>query len=390
MLWNTCIIVCILYDHTTVEYLEVIVLHALLVHTLLSTIMSFAQAVPTVTQTDMDTAANLLSGSDENSPYGRLQIALNAVETKSTDAVLLALANTHPHIAGMVMDNTELLALQYLLTVPSTERYKLRKGDGMIRKVEQMDKLEKKAALILAKDVGIPKKMTAIRVGSYDNISMELEITYLIPGGSDSKKIRLAEPFAPVNAQESRNTIEKKLGTKPLPPSKGTYSLLPLSNGSFDMASGEDFVDWNTKVGFSFEHTEPVGEIGLDKDKKMDGVYSLRFFNTEKTRSFYKVEQQFPLQSMYKIRLQCFVSAKHATVEYRQDSSYSFVSLEYLDDNGAILREDKREFRLGTYNWEQITIDSFIPQDAASLRVVVSSSVSGTIWVDGMSLLELE
>ena len=365
-------------------------LHALLVQSILSVVISLAEAVSPVTQTDIDTATSLLSGSDENSPYGRLQIALNAVETHSTDSVLLALSNTHPHIANMVLDPTEILALQYLLTVPSTERYKLRKGDGMIRKVEQMDKTEKKSALILAKELGIPKKMTAIRVGSFDNISMELEITYLIPGGSDSKKIRLAEPFAPMSAQESRNAIEKKLGTKPLPPSKGTYSLLPLYNGSFDMASGEDFVDWNTKVGFSFEHTEPVGEIGLDKDKKMDGAYSLRFFNTEKTRSFYKVEQQISLQSMYKIRLQYFVSAKNATVEYRQDPSYSFVSLEYLDDNGAILREDKREFRLGTYNWEQITIDSFIPQDAVSLRLVVSSSVSGTIWVDGMSLLELE
>jgi hypothetical protein len=48
------------------------------------------------------------------------------------------------------------------------------------------------------------------------------------------------------------------------------------------------------------------------------------------------------------------------------------------------------ELRLGTYEWEPIIIDSFVPQDAETVDIVIGSSVSGTIWVDGCSMIRID
>ena len=64
---------------------------------------------------------------------------------------IVALGSTHPHIAFMLSDPISRMALIYAVLLPSPDRNRLRKGDGVIRQFDKMGKAEKKQALLLAK-----------------------------------------------------------------------------------------------------------------------------------------------------------------------------------------------------------------------------------------------
>ena len=113
--------------------------------------LNLAWSVPIVNQQDVHLAQSYINRVNELTPYGRLQVAIEALEDNAEPSVIIALGNSHPHIAAMLVSPTDLLVLNYLLSIPSTERHKIRKGDGIIRKIEQMSKPEKKKAVSLAK-----------------------------------------------------------------------------------------------------------------------------------------------------------------------------------------------------------------------------------------------
>jgi hypothetical protein len=323
---------------------------------------------------------------DELTPHGRLQVAIQALESEAPRGTLVELGNSHPHIAYMLADPVSRMALTYTLLIPSPERNRLRKGDGVIRKFEKMSKTEKKQALLLAKTLGLPKKLVAIRINSFNGIDISMEITYKNQGSTAREVITLARPYTPVFAEEARSAVGKKYQTKPLPPTKGPFSLMPFTNASFEMSNK----DWEKGVGFRFENEEPVGTISYDTDKVMDGKRSLKFYNTEDTMVFPNLTQSIPVGDTYKVRFQTFVQAKNAQVEYRQDSSATNISLHYKTADGSVLKSETKELRLGTYEWEQLIIDSFVPQDAQTVDVVINASVSGTIWIDGCSMIRID
>ena len=344
-----------------------------------------ALAAPIVTETSKRNAEQLLYSADDSSPYGRLIIALTALEQEADEATIFTLANTHPQISEMLLLEEQKMVLTYLLHIPSTDRHKLRKGDSVIRTLDQMGKVEKKYATILAKELGLPKKINAIRIGSFDGIGIDIEVSYKKSGRIHKSNIQMAGPNAPHADQQSRNRIGRILGSKPSPPMEGPYSLMPFSSGSFE----NGLYNWSRSQGFSFESTQPLGVVGLDNDTAMDGTNALRFYNTEKTRVFESLQQRVLIEDAAQVRLQCFVQATNAQVEYRQDPSYTFVALQYRDDAGELLREDKEQIRLGSYTWEALVIDSYVPQSAKSVDIVLLSSVSGTIWVDGISFVKI-
>jgi len=346
---------------------------------LLGTHLAFAS--PIIDEKSQANAVQLLYSADELSPYGRLLIAMTALEKDSNENTIFALASTHPQIAEMLLVEEYKLALEYLIRIPSTERHKLRKGSSVIRTLEQMDKVEKKYATILAKHLGLPKKINAIRIGSFDGVTIDIEVSYKKSGTVQKKNIQMAGPTAPYADQQSRNRIGRIIGTKPSPPLEGKYSLLPFSSGSFE----QGLYNWNTAPGFSFESTQPVGVVGLDENTSMDGEKSLRFYNTDKTRVFESMQQRVLLTDTSALRLQCFVKAKNAQVEFRQDPSYTFIALRYRDVDGDLIKEDKSNIRLGTYSWESVVMNSDVPDAAHTVDVVLLSSVSGTIWFDGIN-----
>lgn len=343
-------------------------------------------ASPVVDDSARVNKERLLSSADENSPFGRLQIALNAVENQSDPNTLFALSNSHPHIAIMAVSPYQKQLLKYLLVIPSTEKHKLRKGNGVIRSINEMEKLEKKRALELAKAQGISKKLTDIRIDSFDGITIDFEFAYKVKGDTKRKTISLASPYAPVTSRETRNEIEKILERRPMAPTEGAYAILPVSSGSFE----EGIRSWNKNIGFSFEATEPAGVVDIDEEMAMDGSSSLRFYNTEKTRVFHQVSQSVPINEEIEIRVQCFTKSKNTRTEYRQDPSYTQMSIVYKDASGSELRTETQPIRIGSYDWEQISVNSYIPQNSASVDVRFLSSVSGTLWVDGLTVTQVQ
>lgn len=343
-------------------------------------------AAPVANDNSRANASNLLYSGDESNPFGRLQIALNAVEKQSDQNTLFTLGNSHPHIAIMAVSPYQEQLLQYILSIPSTEKHKLRKGNGVIRKIGEMDKLEKKRAIELAKGLGIPKKLTAIRIDSFDGITIDFEFSYKVKSDIKKKTITLAKPYAPVTARENRNEIEKILEKRPLAPVEGKYAVLPISSASFE----EGIRSWKQTVGFSFESTEPVGVIDIDDEMSMDGSSSLRFYNTEKTRVFNQVSQTIPIKHEIEIRVQCFTKSENTRTEYRQDPGYTRMNLIYKDASGTELRTETTPIRIGSYEWEQISVSSYIPQNTATVDITFLSSVSGTLWVDGLTITQLQ
>lgn len=345
-----------------------------------------ANAETPISQQDADAIEGWLYGANELTPYGRLQVAVEALEKNATPSSILALGSTHPHIAVMLTDPTSKMALDYILTTPSPERHKLRKGDGIIRKFDSMGKAEKKQALFVAKSLGLSKKLIAIRIGSFNGIDISMEISYKSKGSTERKTITLAQPFTPEFSQQARENIKKSLGTKPLPPIDGKYSLMPFSNPSFE----QNLHQWERGVGFRFENDEPVGAMSLDSEKFMDGASALRFYNTEDTRVFPNLTQSVMVGDAYKVRFQTFVQSKNTLTEYRQEAAHTNVTLNYRMSDGTVLKTEVEEIRLGSYDWESVVIDSFVPEDAYTVDVVLSSSVSGTLWIDGCSLIRIE
>ena len=344
---------------------------------------TFAFASPTTDQKNID---SWLYNIDELTPHGRLQAAIQAFESKPAKSTIVAFGNTHPHIAYMLTDSTSTIALQYMTLLPSPERNRLRKGDGVIRQLDKMGKAEKKQAQTLAKTLGLPKKIVAIRINSFNGIDMSVEITYKSQGTTAGHILTLARPYTPEFAKEARKTIQKSTDRKPLPPIKGAYSLMPFDNPSFELNNQ----DWTEGVGFEFENPEPVGTMSFDEDVAMDGKRSIKFYNTEDTMVFPNYAQSVPVGDTYKIRFQAFVQSKNTKVEYRQDPSATNISLHYKTADGSTLKSEVEVLRLGTYEWEPIIIESFVPQDADSLEVVIGSSVSGSLWVDGCSMIRVE
>ena len=343
-------------------------------------------AAPVVDSVSVAKAAEFVSQSNIQTPHGRLQIAINIFEDGASDSVILALGNTHPHIALMLTDPVSVGILDYISVLPSSTKNKIRKGDGIIRKSEEMSKSEKKKLATIAKQLGTSKNVEAIRLSSFDGIHMNLELSYKYQGKMTRKEFTFALPFAPVSAQEARNDIETTLGTKPVPPTDGAYSLMPFNNASFEYQMD----DWFTGIGYKFENEKPVGTLIVDTDQTMDGKSALKFYNTEETMVFPNISQTIPVGSTYKVQFQCFVKSKNTRLEYRQDADYSLIKLNYLDADGDSIKEDQQLLRLGTYDWESLIIDSFVPHDATNLVLTLGSSVSGTFWIDGLSLIRQE
>jgi hypothetical protein len=343
-----------------------------------------AFAVPIQDEASKDKAASLLFSASDSTPYGRLIIAMTALENKADESTIFALASTHPQIAEMLLQENYQIVLEYLLHIPSTERYKLRNGEAIIRTLEQMDKIEKKYATILAKHLGLPKKINAIRIGSFDGVTIEVAVSYKKNGEVLKKNIQMAGPNAPYADQQSRNRIGSIIGVKPSPPLEGTYKLLPLSSGSFE----QGLYNWKSQSGFRFDASQPIGVVGLDDNIAMDGSNSLRFYNTEKTRVFETMQQNILLQDANEVRLQCFVKADNTRIEFHQDPSYTYIALQFRDEQGELLQENKEVIRLGTYPWEAILIDASVPQNTITVDIVLLSSVSGTLWFDGITFIQ--
>ena len=55
----------------------------------------------------------LLYSADESTPFGRMQIALNAIENQADPNTLFALSISHPHIAIMAVSPYQKQLLQY-------------------------------------------------------------------------------------------------------------------------------------------------------------------------------------------------------------------------------------------------------------------------------------
>ena len=161
---------------------------------------------------------------------------------------------------------------------------------------------------------------------------------------------------------------------------------MPFANSSFELQTNQ----WTEGVGFRFENDEPLGALSIDTENTVDGNKSLRFYNTEDTMVFPNLSQSVPVGDAYKLRFQAFVQSKNSLLEYRQEASNTNITLHYRTMDNSLLKSETQEIRLGSYDWEPIVIDSFIPQDASHVEVVLSSSVSGTIWIDGCSLIRME
>ena len=119
---------------------------------------SMAFATPRLTNEAKSIAESIVYKDDGNTPYGRLRMALYALENNIDDNALFALSSTHPNVTEMVKRPLYRTALQYLLILDPTDRHDIVRSDTVFRPAKRMSKKELNAAKELAKAMNLNAK----------------------------------------------------------------------------------------------------------------------------------------------------------------------------------------------------------------------------------------
>jgi hypothetical protein len=349
-------------------------------------------AAPALTETAMNNAYTLLRVDDDNDPVGRLLIALAARERNADYETIYALAGTHPHVANMLIQEDLKLALDYIQQLPSSKRNQLRRGSTIIRNARDMQALERVAANSMATYFGLKsKKIDAIRVGKLNEVEVLLEISVEDRReGKIVKQIHLGRPYLLSTNEKLREELTRHFGGRPAQPSKGPYSLLSIQSPSFESTTSLE-QEWGVTIGEMMGAEYPVGNADLEYGKCLDSLQCLRFYNTDKTRSFPMVSQWVSLDTSNPyLRATAYFKAEDLRVEFQQTATGARMEMGFYDDNGDLIGSPiRKNARLGTYDWEPLIIHTEIPTGSSAVKISFMSAQSGKLWIDSLQMVYL-
>lgn len=347
-----------------------------------------AAGAPVVTPQDTATAQRVAHMRDSD-PIGRLNQLLEAVAL--SQGALFVLAASHPGLVQQVVDEKYRPALAYLAALPPAQLHKIKRGETLVRTRDDLRGRELKQALAMAASYDFPKfkeeKVRAISLGPLEGRAYKVEVVYqrkkrLSLYGS----IELAWPSTPERDEETRTDLTRHFGARPSAVVSGTGSLVPVKDGSFETAEAIG-TSWFTAQILELPPGLPRGAIALDRGVALDGVQSLRFNNSAKTRWFPAAQQEVPVKPGTRVLARCQFRAQQLRPEYLQREDLVGMSLTFVDAGGtAVSSPIRARGRLNTHAWEELQAEATAPENAVGVILEVSAPVSGTAWFDGVTL----
>ena len=363
--------------------------------TLLLFLLALAWTSPALAQTPprvdagAQARADRISAMPDGDPVSRINQLLAAKDLD--DGALFALATTHPGLVEQLVTDKYRVGVDYLGTLPAPELYRIRAGETIIRTRKVLHSNEWDAAVALAESLQFPKfnekKLDAVRCGPLEARVFRVEVTIAQnKKKSDADSVELAWPSTPDRDERSRDTLSRYFGARPSRTSQGVGALLPVKDGSFEDPESLSRY-WSLVDGLMLGTNTPAGEVIVDNKFAVDGTQSLRFNNTDKTRLFPEAVQRVPVQPGTHVRARAQLKTDNLRVQYLQHEDHVYLSMVYLDANGAPVSEvAKATGRLSTHAWELLEVQQQAPPAAAFVQVGVISAVSGTAWFDAVIL----
>ena len=343
-----------------------------------------AHAGITMPTGDENARAAAVAQLPDESPANRINQLLQARQLNRTERFVLA--STHPGIVEQLEHPTRSLATNYLFSLTGIELHKVREGRTLIRPERSLSRAELVALKAICEHYDLDvTRIQGLRFGPRDGRAYELEISVKVKRKKVvTKTMELAWPSTPARDEESRVILTKIFGARPSRMGNGVGSLLPLIDGSFE---GQLQDGWETVKGTDFGHHSPGQQVELDETVALDGSKSLRFYATERTRQFYRVRQQVPVDPGARVRLRSQLRADNVRIEFQQRRNDFYMSMTFLGINGQPLGQTfTTSGRLGSHPWELLELLGEAPPAATDVEVTLSSGLSGTAWYDGVVL----
>ena len=132
--------------------------------------------------------------------------------------------------------------------------------------------------------------------------------------------------------------------------------------------------------------TIPEAQIALDTADVHDGRASVRFHSDTSTRHWPQLEQRVTIAPGTSLVLRGHVKAHYLRRERDQERIFR-LAMEFEDIAGNPVGEPiEAPLVTGDMDWRQFVIKGHAPMEADYVKVVLSCTVSGTAWYDGLSL----
>lgn len=341
-----------------------------------------AGRTPELTEAAQLSAERVLAMASDT-PQARLNQVLAARDLD--DNALFALATRAPSLAEQVKVEPYTLVMDYLAAIPAPELHRVRRGETVIRTKKETKKgsTESKTIEALAEALDLPaKKIEAIRIGPLENRIIRVELN----AGDDSGTVELAWPSTPQRDEKSRDTLAKVFGARPSSRAVGAGAPLPLEDGSFERVESLGSV-WQIEKGPDLGGGTPVAEVSVDGRSAIDGVSSLRFYATQRTRQFLVVAQRVTVAPSTPLAAKAMLRTENVRKEFLQNASDLYLEMSFEDIVGNPVGSPVRAVGAGeTHTWQALEVEGVVPDGAAYVRVALLCGLSGTAWFDGVTL----
>jgi len=318
---------------------------------------------------------------NDASPADRMVKLLQALELE--DAALFVLAGPDPILVEQVVEEETRAVLTYMRDLPATELSDLRAGNTVVRRAEGWSKLETNHLVELATiaEIPKPKKLESVRIGIITGRHMRFELF----GTKGDTEILFALAPTPVREERARRELTKHFGARPAEITRGPGTRLPLEDASFEEQASLGG-EWQLEPCVTRGSTIPEAQISLDTGDTLDGHSSLRFHSDSKTRYWPQLAQRVTIAPGTPLVLRGHVKAHYLRKERDQERIFR-MAMEFEDIAGnPVGTPVEAPLQTGDMDWREFVVKGVAPLEADYVKIVLSSTVSGTAWYDGLSL----
>ncbi len=325
--------------------------------------------------------ADAVARMNDASPADRLVKLLETLELNRAE--LFALAGPDPILVVQVVDEESRAVLGYLGSLPATELSDLRAGNTVVRRMEGFSKREYELLVEMATAAGIkkPKKLQHVRVGTITGRNMRFELVTK----KGSIELEFAGGPTPVEEEKARKKLTAHFGARPAEITSGPGTRLPLEDSSFEQ---EDTLGshWALEPCVNRGSEIPAADVTLDRDETLDGLRSLRFHSDAQTRNWPQVAQRVSVAPGTPLVLRGHAKAHYLRKERDQERQFR-MALVFLDIEGNVVGQPADAALItGDMDWREFVVKAVAPPQADYVKVLLSCTVSGTAWFDGLSL----
>jgi hypothetical protein len=166
-----------------------------------------------------------------------------------------------------------------------------------------------------------------------------------------------------------------------------------LNNGDFEAPPGKDgsIPGWKLEVGARNGADEPRSSVTLDSQVKRQGRCSLRLSGDDTTRAWLTPGQELPVRPDGVYRLHGWFKAERVRGEKVRGTGIAqfpncHVAVWFLDENEESAGTQYESPGLPTSDWQEFVVEAKAAPSARKGGIGISLTMSGTFWVDDLSL----